>query len=118
MRIFRNSACSIVFSLIIVSQLFDFPAYLGHVYNAMASKTADSIPVSEIQSPVNRYLFAIQVNNSANIIIEVHKLGVLIVNSNQIIPFDFDFRSFASYSLPTIYASPVPIFIRGHALLN
>lgn len=114
----RNIAMSVVFMLIIVSQLFAFAVGSGPIPNAIPSDTADASPVQEYQSPVSSYLFAIQVSNSAQIITEVHKWGVLIVNPNQVVPFNFDFRSFAAYPVPTIYTSPVPIFIRGHALLN
>lgn len=118
MAVFRNIIFSIVFTLIIISQSFAFPADRGQADYAMSSETADSLPVSEFQSPVSSYLFAIQVNNSAQIITEVHKLGSLIVNPNQVVPLSFDFRSFAAFPITTIYTSPVPIFIRGHALLN
>lgn len=118
MGVFRNIVCSIAFVLIIVSQLFAFPGDSQPIPNAVSAKSTDSLPAPQWQGPVSSYLFAIQVNNVAQIITEVHKLGVLIVNSNQLVPFNFDFRSFASYPVPTIYTSSVPIFIRGHSLLN
>jgi hypothetical protein len=112
----RNIWFSFVFVLIIVGQLFAFPADNSSFPDEVSSD--ESVPVPELQNPVSSYLFAIEVNSSAQIITEVHRLSSMFVHPNQLIPLNFDFRSFAGFTIPTIYSSPVPIFIRGHALLN
>jgi hypothetical protein len=106
------------FLLIFISQAVAYPPESGPISPVLPSESADSIPANEFNSPVSSYLFGIQVNNSSQIITEIHKWGVLIVHRSQVVPLDFDFRRFADYPIPTIYSSPVPIFIRGHALLN
>ncbi len=118
MVVIRNIGFSFVFVLIIVSRMFAFPADCGSTRDAMASETTNSIPVQELQNPVSSYLFAIEVSNSAQTITDVHRLGSSIIHPNQLIPLNFDFRRFATYPIPTIYSSSVPIFIRGHSLLN
>lgn len=118
MRIFRNIACSIAALLIIVCHLFVYTSDGEPRVDPTPFDTNDSLPSPEVQSPVSSYPFAIKVNNSAQIITEVHKLSALNVLPNQLIPFDFDFRRMFAFLDPPIYDSPVPIFIRGHALLN
>ena len=118
MMVFRKIGLSIVFILIIVYQIFAYPVENNLDQDGGFITSSDSIPVSEIQIPVSSYLFAIEVNNFAQSITDVHRLSSLLIHSNQHIPVNFDFRSFADIQIPSIYSSPVPIFIRGHALLN
>lgn len=109
---------SLIFVLIIVSRIFAFPSGRD-IPNALPiTETHQSTSVPEIQNPVNSYLLAIEVNNFAQVIGEKHRLNSLFIHKNQEIPLNFDFRVFAEFPIPTIYSSPVPIFIRGHALLN
>ncbi|OFX61506.1 MAG: hypothetical protein A2066_08660 [Bacteroidetes bacterium GWB2_41_8] len=109
---------ALIFVLIIVSRIFAFPSG-SHVPNTYPiTEKNESVPVPEIKNPVNSYLLAIEVNNFAQVIGEKHRLNSLFVHKNQEIPFNFDFRTYADFPIPTIYSSPVPIFIRGHALLN
>lgn len=114
----RNIGFSFVLVLIIVSQIFAFSADRGSDSDTITLESTDSIPVSEFQNPVSNYLFAIEVNNSVHNITEVHRLSSMFVHPNQVISLNFDFRSFADFPIPTIYSSSIPIFIRGHALLN
>lgn len=118
MTAFRNIIISMAFLLIFVSRAVAFPADAGPISPVLPSETTDSMPVNEFKSPVSSYLFGIQVNNSSQIITEIHKWGGCIVHRNQVVPLDFDFRHLADYRISTIYSSPVPIFIRGHALRN
>jgi len=114
----RKIGFSLIFVLIVISQIFAFPSDCGSTNNFADSETTDSVPRQEIQSPVSSYLFAIEVNNYAQTITDKHRLGAVNILPNRHIPLNFDFRTYADFPIPTIYSSPVPIFIRGHALLN
>ncbi len=114
----RNIGFSLIFMLIVVSQIFAFPTDCASATDAADLETTDSVPQQEIQIPLSSYLFAIEVNNYAQTITDKHRLAALTTLKNQHIPANFDFRTYADFPIPTIYSSPVPIFIRGHALLN
>jgi hypothetical protein len=114
----RNIGFMLVFVLIVISQTFAFPSDCGSTSNFSDTETSDSLPRQEIQAPISSYLFAIKVNNYSQTITDKHRLVTVNILPNQYIPLNFDFRIYADFSIPTIYSSPVPIFIRGHALLN
>lgn len=114
----RNIGFMLVFVLIVISQTFAFHSDCGSTSDFAEIETTDSVPRQEIQKPVSSYLFAIEVNNYSQTITDKHRLVTVNILSNQYIPLNFDFRIYADFPIPTIYSSPVPIFIRGHALLN
>lgn len=73
---------------------------------------------SEIQSPDTHNFIAIEINNCSQTISEVHRLMSVLILSNRIVPTSYDFRSTILTPLEFSFSSPVPIFIRGHSLLN
>ncbi|MDP2887727.1 MAG: hypothetical protein Q8P34_02020 [Bacteroidota bacterium] len=114
----RNIGFIFVFVLIVISQTFAFHSDCGSTSDFADTETSDSLPRQEIQAPVSSYLFAIKVNNYSQTITDKHRLVTVNILPNRYIPLNFDFRIYADFPIPTIYSSPVPIFIRGHALLN
>lgn len=114
----RNIGFIFVFVLIVISQTFAFHSDCGSTSDFAEIEATDSVPRQEIQLPVSSYLFAIEVNNYAQTITDKHRLGAVNILPNRHIPLNFDFRTYAGFPIPSIYSSPVPIFIRGHALLN
>lgn len=77
-----------------------------------------TIPVSEFANPSSQFYLAIEANNFAPGITEVHRLLSLLIHPNRVIPLNFDFRSMVFIPVKLNSNSPVSIFIRGHSLLN
>jgi hypothetical protein len=106
------------FVMLVAIQLFALKADSVSGTDDRTLQTEDSLPLPEWQNPQESYLFGIPVDNSAQIITEVHRLAFMAILHNKITPCNFDFRRIDDDSLFELYNSPVPIFIRGHALLN
>ena len=72
----------------------------------------------EISDCTRTIYLEIELNNLIHSITEIHRMMSVLILPNRIVPLDYDFRTIAYVSVPIKYCSPVPIFIKGHALLN
>lgn len=118
MGFIKNITAILLFSLLVLGKLFAFPVDDGSAKDDLSTPLEEPIPSQELRSPLSSYLFAIPTDNTTHSITEIHRLGALLRLSNQIIPFNYNFTGSGNYTAGNLYSSPVPIFIRGHALLN
>jgi hypothetical protein len=118
MKAFWNSLFSLFFVLIIVGRAFAFPIEKPADTDLPFAETATQEETPVIQGPNDNFLYATEVNNSAQVIAEKHRLDSWQLLPNRLVPRDFDFRECKSFPIPTIYSLQVPIFIMNRALLN
>lgn len=106
------------FILIIGMQLFAVPIESKDCDKPDFIIHPESGTTSEIKNADNQFYIAILISNCSQIITEVHRLLSVLILSNQIVPIGYDFKSTILTSIIINFSSPVPIFIKGHALLN
>jgi hypothetical protein len=118
MGIFRKTGFLFFFMLMITGRLLAFPVSTCCSRDFGFSLTSELPGTSEIQNSVNHVYHAIEQNNSSPTFTEVHRLASVLVLPNRVLPVNFNFRG-TTFVLGLINVRTlVPIFIRGHALLN
>lgn len=70
----------------------------------------------EIQASERPLNLGIEVNNSFQVLTEVHKLSSGLVFINRIVPLNFNFRTITEIPSIINISTRVPIFILGHVL--
>jgi hypothetical protein len=104
--------------LILASNSFAGGARLS-CFSDFAEEEAELIMTPpEIDDCIRTIYLEIELNNLICSITEIHRLVSVFILPNRIVPLDYDFRGIAITPIPIKYCSPVPIFIKGHALLN
>lgn len=114
----RNAGLTIFLILIFGIRLFADPVQSGSSDKSDCKITSESENSAEIQGAAAYFLTVIEINSSSRIITEVHRLVAISILSNRIVPISYNFRSNTLTPIITNFSSPVPIFIKGHALLN
>lgn len=113
----RNTGLTIFLILIVGIRLFADP--VSRSSDKSDCKIAsESENTAEIQGFTAYFLTVIEINSCSRIITEVHRLVTVSILSNRIVPISYNFRSNTLTPIITNLSSPVPIFIKGHALLN
>ncbi len=82
------------------------------------STNAEPRNTSEIVSPFDHVVHAIEQTNSFHTFTEVHRLLSVFMVYDREIPLNHNFRSTIFIPVSVNIRTLVPIFIRGHALLN
>ncbi len=118
MSIFRKTGSLLFLVLMMVVRLWAFPVSSASSHDFGFSLTSEPLNTSEIQDPVNHFYHAIEQNNSFPTFTEVHRLASVLVLANRVIPINFNFRRTTLVPGSVNFRTLVPIFIRGHALLN
>jgi hypothetical protein len=72
----------------------------------------------EIQNPESRPFLVIEGNSFSPTFSEYHRLTNVSILANRVIPINFNFRNVSFIPSLINFDSPIPIFIKGHALLN
>ena len=116
--VIRNIWLTLFLMLIIGIRLFSDPVESRYWEQSDFKTTAESGNTSEIQNSLAYYLQAIEITNRTLTFTEAHHLMAVAILSNRIVPISYNFRSTNLTSIVLNFSSPVPIFIKGHALLN
>lgn len=114
----RNAGLTIFLILIVGIQLFADPVQSRSSDEPDSKIASESENTAEIQGAAVYFLTVIEINSSSRIITEVHRSLTVSILSNRIAPISYNFRSNTLTPIITNFSSPVPIFIKGHALLN
>jgi hypothetical protein len=114
----RNAGLTIFLILIVGIQLFADPVQSRSSDGPDSKIASESENTAEIQGAAVYFLTVIEINSSSRIITEVHRSLTVSILSNRIAPISYNFRSNTLTPILTNFSSPVPIFIKGHALLN
>lgn len=116
--VIKTTSLVLFLMLIIGIRLFANPVESGYWKQSEAKIASESENTSEIQNSLSYYLQSIEVTNHTLTFTEVHRLLAVSILSNRIAPARYIFRR-VIYSAPLVkHSSSVPIFIKGHALLN
>lgn len=118
MKTLRNIGFSFLFLLILFSGIFLYHAesVSSHVPNSSAS---DELSQSgEIKNAASDLFLFIEGNSFSQTISQFHRLSTVFILANRIIPLNFNFGNVTYIAVPINFDSPIPIFIRGHALLD
>jgi len=118
MKGLRNIGLSILLILVIAGNAL---ALCNNSANDVLSNPVEASQIAEnaeIENPDRPIYLEIEINNFTHTITEVHRLVSLLVLSNRIIPVNHNFSRVTLIRVPVNFSSPVPIFIKGHALLN
>jgi hypothetical protein len=114
----RNMVLTIFLILIVGTRLVADSAQSKSIDKSDCKIVSESENTAEIQCSTANFLTLIEINGCSRIITEVHRLVTVSILSNRIVPICFNFRSNILTPIITNFSSPVPIFIKGHALLN
>lgn len=114
----RNTLLVLFFMLIVGMRLLAVPIVSTESEESDIKYTSESGNTSEIENPVSYHFLSIEIANCSQTITEVHRLMSVMILSNRIVPISHDFRNTLLTPLVVNFSSPVPIFIKGHALLN
>lgn len=109
---------SFFFLLILVSSFFASRNGLVCCCVTDFASSAEAMTAPEIQNPIQPIYLEIEISNYSHTITEVHRLVSVLIQSNRIVPINYDFRSISFILAAINYSSHVSIFIKGHALLN
>lgn len=118
MKTLRNTGFLLLLILAIFTGIFVYQAESMCFQDPQSIKENDLSQNGEIQNSVSHIFLAIEGNSISHTLSEYHRLTGLTVIANRIIPINFNFRDVSF--IPTLinFSSPIPIFIKGHALLN
>jgi hypothetical protein len=114
----RNTGLVIFFILFSGFRLFFLPADAGTWYEYDFYATDKSHHSSEIHNTDQHCYYAVEVRNFSQTISEFYRFLSFSILSNRIVPPDTNFNEDGLIPVAAGLFSLVPIFIRGHALLN
>lgn len=114
----RNTGLVIFFILFSGFRLFFLPADAGTWYEYDFYATDQSNHSSEIQNPDPHSYYAVEVRNFSQTVSEFYRFLSFSILTNRIVPPGINFKGDGLIPVPDELLSLVPIFIRGHALLN
>lgn len=115
---FKNTCLTLFFILMLGIRLIGVPVESKDWNKPESICTSGHEDRVEIQNSASQILSVIELNNYSQNITEVHRLVTVSILSNRIVPISYNFRRINLTSIVTNFSSPVPIFIKGHALLN
>jgi hypothetical protein len=118
MAIFRKTGFMLFLVLMLAGRLLAIPVSSNGGHDFGFSLTSEPQNTSEIHNPVNHFYHAIEQNNSSQTFTEVHRLTSLTILSNRVAPVNYNFSEEIFIPASVNVRMLVPIFIRGHALLN
>ncbi len=105
------------FLLILVSSVFASRNGIGRCGDYDFAASAELVKAPEFQSPVQPVYLEIEVGSFTQTITERNRLVKVLLQSNHIVPVNYDFRSISFIPAVINFSTPVSIFIKGHALL-
>lgn len=114
----RNTGFLLLLILVLFTGIFVYQA--ESIYFQVPQLTAenDLSQNGEIQNPAAHLFLVIEGNSFSHTLSEYHRLTALVILANRVIPVNFNFRDVTFIPEPINFDSPIPIFIKGHALLN
>ncbi len=114
----RNMWLTLFLMLIIGIRLFADPVESRSWEQSDSETTSESGSTSEIQNSLAYYLQAIEMTICTLTFTEAHRLLAVLILSNRFLPISYNFNCTILSPSVIKYSSPIPIFIKGHALLN
>ncbi len=118
MNALKNIGLSFLILLLFGSNNFASHIASEQCAKIISTESETSVQTPEILNHTYPVFLEIEGANSSQTITEVHRFGSIAILANRIVPVNYNFRSIKSLPAPVNVNSPVPIFIRGHALLN
>lgn len=118
MKTLRNTGFLLLLILAIFTGIFVYQAESMCFQDPQITAQNDLPQNGEIQNPAAQLFLVIEGNSFSHTLSEYHRLTALTVIANRIIPINFNFRDVSFIPALINFSSPIPIFIKGHALLN
>jgi len=118
MKALKNIGLSLLLLLVFTSNNFAIRNNSFQVGRSDIANSDESVQTPAIQNHTNPVYLEIEGYNYSPNITEVHRMASVSILNNRIVPVYYIFRRTTSLPKPVNANFPVPIFIRGHALLN
>lgn len=118
MKTLRNTGFLFLLILFIFVGIFVYQAESICFQVSHSTTKNDLSQNGEIQNPVSRLFLVIEGNGFSHSLSEYHRLTAGLILANRVIPINFNFRNVTFIPALINFASPISIFIKGHALLN
>lgn len=118
MKTLRKTGFLLLLILVIFTGFFVYQAE-SICFQVPQLTTEKDLPQNgEIQNPTAHLFLVIEGNSFSHTLSEYHRLTTLMILANRVIPVNFNFRDVTFIPELINFDSPIPIFIKGHALLN
>lgn len=118
MKPLRNTGFLLLLILVIFAGIFVYQVESMCFQVPQLTAGNDLSQNGEIQNPSARLFLVIEGNSFSHTFSEYHRLTTLMILANRVIPVNFNFRDVTFIPELINFDSPIPIFIKGHALLN
>jgi len=118
MMLFRNIKFVYPLILIIGFRLIAFHGSIDGDFKSDFARSSEPTNVINFQNSDILFCNIVEGKSYSQIITEVHRLSSVLMLSNRVIPFNYNFKTIRFIPLPVNVNNLIPIFIKGHALLN